>query len=200
MSTAYSERMEAFMAADYDLVVIGSGSAARTVTQTCADADWRVAIIDHRPLGGTCVLRGCDPKKALISGAGVDGAPGIDWPALMRFQRGFTEGVPESQAQRYARLGIDRYNGTAVFTGERSLRVGGSEVTARNIVIAAGAEPVRLPIAGAEHLIDSTAFLELDRLPSGWYSWGAVTSPPSSRTSARTRARMSPSCSASHAC
>jgi pyruvate/2-oxoglutarate dehydrogenase complex dihydrolipoamide dehydrogenase (E3) component len=57
------------MAEDYDLVVIGSGTAAQVAAARVSEADWRVAVIDHRPFGGTCALRGCDPKKMLISGA-----------------------------------------------------------------------------------------------------------------------------------
>ncbi len=165
------------MAKDYDLVVIGSGSAARTVATTCAESGWRTSVCDDRPLGGTCVLRGCDPKKALISGiepveaarrmhgAGVAGELRVDWPALMRFKRSFTNGVPERQEQRYADLGIDVFPETAAFTGERSLHAGATELAARHVVIASGAEPVPLPIPGAEYLLDSSGFLELERLP-----------------------------------
>jgi glutathione reductase (NADPH) len=47
----------------YDLVVIGTGVAASTVAWECHSAGWKIAIIDSRPFGGTCALRGCDPKK-----------------------------------------------------------------------------------------------------------------------------------------
>jgi hypothetical protein len=53
----------------YDLVVIGSGTAAQVVSFRARAAGWSVAVIDHLPFGGTCALRGCDPKKMLISGA-----------------------------------------------------------------------------------------------------------------------------------
>ncbi len=52
----------------YDLVAIGSGTAAQSATARVRTAGWRVAVIDHRPFGGTCALRGCDPKKMLIGG------------------------------------------------------------------------------------------------------------------------------------
>lgn len=55
----------------YDLVVIGSGSAAMGASNRTAAAGWKVAVIDYRPFGGTCALRGCDPKKMLITGAQV---------------------------------------------------------------------------------------------------------------------------------
>ena len=53
----------------YDLVIIGSGTAAWVAGLRMRAAGWSVALVDHRPFGGTCALRGCDPKKMLISGA-----------------------------------------------------------------------------------------------------------------------------------
>ncbi len=53
----------------FDLVVIGAGTAATSVANKCASAGWSVAIIDELPYGGTCALRGCDPKKMLRRGA-----------------------------------------------------------------------------------------------------------------------------------
>jgi phytoene dehydrogenase-like protein len=53
----------------YDLLVIGSGAAAQAASVRVRAAGWQVAVIDHRPFGGTCALRGCDPKKMLVSGA-----------------------------------------------------------------------------------------------------------------------------------
>ena len=52
----------------YDLIVIGSGTAAQVAVGRVRAAGWSVAVIDHRPFGGTCALRGCDPKKMLVSG------------------------------------------------------------------------------------------------------------------------------------
>ena len=59
------------MTRKFDLVVIGTGSAASTVTSRCRSAGWQVAIVDYRPFGGTCALRGCDPKKVLVGAAEV---------------------------------------------------------------------------------------------------------------------------------
>jgi glutathione reductase (NADPH) len=63
----------------YDLVVIGTGTAAQVVSSRVRAAGWSVAVIDHLPFGGTCALRGCDPKEMLISGAEA-----IDWAQRMR--------------------------------------------------------------------------------------------------------------------
>ena len=59
----------------YDLIVIGTGTAAQATTSRVRRAGRSVAMIDHRPFGGTCALRGCDPKKMLVSGSGRLVAP-----------------------------------------------------------------------------------------------------------------------------
>ena len=58
----------------FDLVVIGTGTAAMVAAMQVRDAGWSVAVIDEKPFGGTCALRGCDPKKMLVAGAEVIGA------------------------------------------------------------------------------------------------------------------------------
>ena len=113
------------MAKTYDLVVIGSGTAAQVASARVRAAGWKIAVIDHRPFGGTCALRGCDPKKILISGAeaidaanrmrghGVSGQSSIDWRELMAFRHGFTDPIPHKQEQRYAAEGFETFHGLA---------------------------------------------------------------------------------------
>ena len=163
----------------YDLVVLGTGSAASVAAYRCRAAGWSVAVIDHLPFGGTCALRGCDPKKVLVGVAGaVDrarrmrgkgiagGEPIVDWPALMAFKRSFTDPVPGTTEARFADKGIDTYHGFARFCDRRSLEIGDDVLSARFILIATGAVPAPLGIAGEEHVISSTDFLELERLPA----------------------------------
>ncbi len=166
------------MADPYDLVVIGSGTAAQVASARVRAAGWRVAVIDHRPFGGTCALRGCDPKKMLVSGEeaidaarrmhghGVAGELSIDWAALIAFKRSFTGPVPGRQERRYAEQGIDALHGTARFTGPDAVAVDGQELQARHILIATGARPVPLGIPGEEHVATSDDFLELEVLPA----------------------------------
>ncbi|MFU8832192.1 MAG: dihydrolipoyl dehydrogenase family protein [Wenzhouxiangella sp.] len=161
----------------YDLIVIGSGTAANVTAFNCRKAGWTVAVIDHRPFGGTCALRGCDPKKMLIAateviegvtrmaGKGVVGNVSVDWTALQRHKRSFTDPVPEHREQAYARQGIEAFHGRARFTSPNSIAVEGRTLEARHIVIAAGAEPVALPIEGFELLALSDDFLALETLP-----------------------------------
>jgi glutathione reductase (NADPH) len=163
----------------FDLIAIGTGSAASAVASRCRDAGWQVAMIDSRPFGGTCALRGCDPKKVLVGAAEVvDWARRmkgkgiqteklqIDWPELMRFKRTFTEPVPGRREEGLAKAGIAAFHGRAHFVGPTRLRVGEETLEGRHIVIAAGAVPAPLRIDGAEHLTTSDQFLELNELPS----------------------------------
>lgn len=166
------------MAKPYDLVVIGTGTAAMVAAMQVRAAGWRVAVIDFRPFGGTCALRGCDPKKLLIGGAeatdhvrrmqgrGVVGDTSIHWPGLIAFKRGFTDPVPAKHEARYREKGIDTYHGAARFTGPHAIAVGERLLDARHVLIATGAEPVKLQIPGEEHLVDNEDFLALPSLPA----------------------------------
>ena len=166
------------MAKTYDLVIIGSGTAAQVASSRVRAAGWEVAVIDHLPFGGTCALRGCDPKRMLISGAeaidsarrmsghGVSGELRVDWRELMAFKRSRTDSIPREQEQHYTAKGIDAFHGLARFTGPDALAVDGQELKARHILIAAGARPVPLRIPGEEHVVTSDRFLELDALPA----------------------------------
>ncbi|ALV74855.1 MULTISPECIES: dihydrolipoyl dehydrogenase family protein [Acinetobacter] len=161
----------------YNLVIIGTGTAAMVAAMRVRAAGWSVAVIDFRPFGGTCALRGCDPKKMLVGGAtaadharrmhgkGIAGETRIDWPALIAFKRTFTDPIPEKHRQRYADKDIDTYHGLARFTGRQTLDVEGEPLEAEYILIASGAEPMKLGIAGEEHLITHEEFLELETLP-----------------------------------
>lgn len=168
------------MSRTFDLVVIGSGSAALSVASRCRAAGWTVAMIDKQPFGGTCALRGCDPKKVLVgAAAAMDAARGlsgkgvrsdgltIDWADLMRFKRTFTDPYPETREAGLARAGIDVFHGSARFVGASRVAVGDRVLeAARAIVIASGARPADVPIPGSEHLLTSDQFLDLPALPS----------------------------------
>lgn len=165
------------MTTRYDLVIVGTGTAAMVAAMRVRAAGWSVAIIDFRPFGGTCALRGCDPKKMLIAGAetvdsvtrmrgrGVAGDVRIDWPALIAFKRTFTDPIPQKRERSYAEKGIDTYHGHAKFTGRNTMVVDGTVLEGRHFLIAAGAEPIKLGIPGTEHLVTHEEFLALENLP-----------------------------------
>lgn len=166
------------MAKKFDVVVIGTGEAASAVASRCRSAGWQVAVVDSRPFGGTCALRGCDPKKVLVGaadaldwirrmkGKGIQAEKlQIDWQELMRFKRSFTEPVPKNREEEFAKVGIAAFHGRARFIGRSTVQVGGEVLEARYVVVAAGRKPAVLKIPGTEHLTTSTEFLELDELP-----------------------------------
>jgi glutathione reductase (NADPH) len=162
----------------YDLIVIGAGMAGLASASKAAAEGWRVAIVDELPYGGTCALRGCDPKKILrrgaeivdaarlLQGKGIDAnGLAINWADLMKHKRGFTDPVPANAERGLAAHGVETLHGTAVFTGPNTLEIDGARYESRRFLIATGAHPRPLEIPGAEHLIDSTEFLNLERLP-----------------------------------
>jgi glutathione reductase (NADPH) len=166
------------MTRKFDVIAIGTGSAASTVASRCREAGWQVAIVDSRPFGGTCALRGCDPKKVLVGaaeaidwtrrmkGKGIQAAElQIDWPELMRFKRSFTEPVPKRREDGFAKVGIASFHGRARFADPTTVQVGEETLEGRYVVIAAGDAPADLEIPGAEHLTTSDQFLELNELP-----------------------------------
>src|SRR5438445_357172 len=165
------------MAEPLDLIVIGTGSAGSAPAYRCRRAGWRVAVVDELPYGGTCALRGCDPKKVLVGaaeladwhrrmqGRGVSGDAHISWRELMEFKRTFTDPVPADREKTFQEAGIATYHGPARFVSPERLSVDGQVLEARHFVVAAGAKPRPLGIPGEEYLLTSTAFLELDQLP-----------------------------------
>src|SRR5713101_2302285 len=166
------------MRKQFDLVVIGTGTAASTVASHCRTAGWQVAVIDSRPFGGTCALRGCDPKKVLVgaaelkdwisrmSGYGVRANDErIDWAELMRFKRTFTDPVPKRQEQSFAKAGIASFHGRARFVDRTAIQIGDDVLEGRHVVVAVGAMPRPLGVPGEQHVLTSEQFLELEELP-----------------------------------
>ena len=166
------------MSETYDLIVIGAGMAGVAAANKCGAAGWRVAIVDALPYGGTCALRGCDPKKILRRGAEIIDAArlmdgrgvnpqglSINWPDLMAHKRGFTDPVPDKMEKGLVVNGVETLHGAAQFTGANTLEVEGATYEARRFLVATGAIPRPVSIDGANLMIDSTDFLNLEALP-----------------------------------
>ncbi len=161
----------------FDLIVVGTGTAGAVAASKCRSAGWKVAAVDSRPFGGTCALRGCDPKKVLVGAAevvdwtrrmrghGIAGDARIDWRELARFKRTFVEPVPAMKERGFASAGIAMFHGDARFVGPNALTVGGTLLKSRQVLIASGAMPAPLGVPGEEYLIDSARFLELEAFP-----------------------------------
>lgn len=161
----------------YDVVIIGSGASGTTVAFEAQAAGLKVAIVEERSWGGTCVLRGCDPKKVLVGaaearnlstrlrGKGIKEAATISWTDLMAFKETFVEDVPESRLESFHEAGIETFFGPASFQNENTLQVGNDILSAKKIVIATGATPNTLKVEGQEHIQTSDDFLSLEKLP-----------------------------------
>ena len=163
---------------EFDLVVIGAGMGAVNAANRCARDGWNVAVVDELPYGGTCPLRGCDPKKMLRRGAevidaaqlmrgkGIDaGELRINWSELVAFKRTFTDAMPGRIEAGFSRNGINMFHATARFTDERTVDIGDDRLRGRYVLIATGAAPRQLNFPGSEHVTTSDRFLELEELP-----------------------------------
>ena len=155
----------------FDVIVIGTGVAGQTAASELAAAGRSVAVTDSREYGGTCSLRGCEPKKVLFTAAevverardqkdhGLEGALRLDWSSLLAFKRSFTEPVPGRIEEWLAGAGVTLLHGPARFDGPDVLDIGGVRYSADRIVVATGAMPRPLRIPGEEHVLDSEDFL-----------------------------------------
>ncbi|GGZ54925.1 dihydrolipoyl dehydrogenase family protein [Mesonia mobilis] len=170
---------------EFDVFVIGTGTAGKGVAKDCAEAGWKVAIADNREYGGTCPNRGCDPKKVLVGiteiiersqnmlGLGISKMPEVNWQDLQKFKYKFTGAIPAATEKDLAELGIKMYHQSPKFLDENTLSVEGKTVKAKKIVIATGNKPMPLKIPGAELMLNSDDFLELEKLPESMIFIGA---------------------------
>jgi glutathione reductase (NADPH) len=162
---------------DFDLIVIGGGTGGNGVARMAAGAGWKVASIDTLPFGGTCALRGCDPKKMLIAvteavewaanlkGKGLVADMSVEWPDMIAFKRTFTDRMETAVEAGLKKAGITTLHGDARFTGPDTIEVGWQVLRAKTFHIATGARPMTLNIPGEEHLLTSTGFLDLPAKP-----------------------------------
>ncbi len=162
---------------EFDVFVIGTGVSGTAIARSCAKEGLKVGITDDRMYGGTCAMRGCIPKKVMVSvtevvesanrliGKGIDTVPFIIWDSLMAFKDSFIKGIPINKEESFRKKGIETFHGAAKFVGENQLEIAGEIIEAKKIVIATGAKPRDLNIPGSQHLLTSDDFLELEQLP-----------------------------------
>jgi glutathione reductase (NADPH) len=165
--------------ADFDLFVIGAGSGGVRAARVSAGYGARVGIAEEHKVGGTCVIRGCVPKKLLVYGAhfaeDLDDAAmfgwdvptkRFDWPVLrdnVLAEVGRLEGAYTDTLTNHK---VEIFKERAVLTGPNSLTLsGGREITADKILIATGARPLMPDIPGIEHAISSNEVFHLEKLP-----------------------------------
>jgi glutathione reductase (NADPH) len=165
--------------ADFDLFVIGAGSGGVRAARVSAACGARVAIAEEYKVGGTCVIRGCVPKKLLVYGAhfaeDLDDAAmfgwdvptkRFDWQVLRDNVLAEVGRIESAYTDTLTNHDVTILHERAVLTGPSSVRLAsGKEVTADKILIATGAAPLMPKVEGIEHTISSNEVFHLKELP-----------------------------------
>jgi glutathione reductase (NADPH) len=164
---------------DFDLLVIGGGSGGIAAARQAASHGAQVGLAEPRQLGGTCVNRGCLPKKLMVYAAqfadqfevaaGYGWAVGerrFDWSTLIAALDGEVHRLRGVYQDRLDKSGVELFRHRAQFVDEHTLALGETTVTAAKILIAAGGQPTRPDnIAGIEHAITSDDIFSLPQQP-----------------------------------
>jgi glutathione reductase (NADPH) len=165
--------------ADFDLFVIGAGSGGVRASRVAAAYGARVAVAEEHKVGGTCVIRGCVPKKLLVYGShfaeDLDDAAmfGWDvptktfsWPVLRDNVLAEVSRLEGAYTETLTNHNVTIFHERATLTGPNSIKLAsGKEVTADKILIATGAHPVMPKMEGIEHAISSNEVFHLQALP-----------------------------------
>ena len=172
---------------DYDLVVIGAGSGGVRLARMSASQGKRVAVIESRYLGGTCVNVGCVPKKLFVyashvhediedaAGYGWDLAPPeghFDWTTLVANKNREITRLNEIYRRLLETPGVEIIEGRGQVTGPHEVTVGERRLSARYITVATGSWPEVPRIPGYEHLRNSNDMFYLPTLPKKAVVWG----------------------------
>ena len=163
---------------DFDYFVIGAGSGGVASSRRAGSYGAKVAICEDSRIGGTCVIRGCVPKKLLVYGAqfadafadaagfGWTVAPPVhDWAALIAAKNREIDRLEGIYRKLLSDSGVKLMEGRGRFVDPHTVEIEGKRHTAANILIATGAHPTMPAIPGVEHAITSNEALDLPRLP-----------------------------------
>src|SRR5690606_1578990 len=166
------------MSEDYDLVVIGGGSGGVRAARVAANYGARVAITEEYRYGGTCVIRGCVPKKLFVYASrfpaqfqvaesfGWSVEASFDWPTLLANKDREIDRLETIYQTLLQGAGADIFHERATLTGPNTGRLAsGKELTARHILVATGGSPFKPAIPGAELGITSNEAFHLETLP-----------------------------------
>ncbi|HEX8257088.1 MAG TPA: glutathione-disulfide reductase [Allosphingosinicella sp.] len=168
------------MTYDYDLFVIGAGSGGVRAARVSAAHGAKVAIAEEHKIGGTCVIRGCVPKKLLVYGAhfaeDLQDARrfgwevpecSFNWPILRDNVLAEVSRIEGAYGEMLDNSGVAIFHQRAVVTGPNGIRLAdGTELAVRTILIATGARPQLPDFPGAEHGITSNEVFHLDAIPA----------------------------------
>lgn len=165
----------------YDVVVIGSGPGGYVAAIRCAQLGMRTACVEKGALGGTCLNIGCIPSKTLLHsselyyslshhmpqhGISIEKA-GFDFGAMMNRKQKIVEEFNQGVAFLFKKNKIDHLKGTGTLTSNTTISVDGKEISAKNIIIATGSEPIRLPFLPIDEkrVVTSEGALSLSQVP-----------------------------------
>jgi len=173
---------------DYDLFIIGAGSGGVRAARLASELGARVGIAEEYRIGGTCVIRGCVPKKLLVYGSryGSEFAeakgfgwtckePSFDWPTLIHNVRREVDRLNGVYTRTLETAGVDRFLTRAAVEGPHEIKLADRDGTrsAKTILVATGGHPVMPEVPGKEHLISSNECFELEQLPESIVIIGA---------------------------
>src|SRR3989449_5620073 len=166
------------MAGSFDVVVIGGGPGGYVAALRAVQLGAKAAIVEKDRMGGTCLVRGCIPTKALLQSSELytmarDGAAfglvadnvGFDWSAAQKRKGAVVDQLVKGVEGLLKAGGVTSYKGSARLAGKGLVEVAGDQLQANDIVIATGSAVARIPLPGAELTIDSDQILELKEVP-----------------------------------
>ncbi|MEH0093620.1 glutathione-disulfide reductase [Vibrio metschnikovii] len=167
------------MTTHFDYICIGGGSGGIASANRAAMYGAKVALIEAKDLGGTCVNVGCVPKKVMWHGAQIAEAMqlyakdygfdvkvnGLDWSKLIESRQAYIGRIHQSYDRVLGNNKVDVIRGFARFIDAKTIEVEGQQYTADHILIAVGGRPTIPNIPGAEYGIDSNGFFELTEQP-----------------------------------
>ncbi len=166
------------MAGTFDVAVVGGGPGGYVAALRAAQLGAVTAIIEKDRFGGTCLVRGCIPTKALLQSSELytlakGGAPfgvvagnlSFDWPAAQKRKTAVVDQLVKGVEGLLKAGGVTMVSGAAKLAGAGAIEVAGERLQAKNILIATGSAVSRIPLKGAELTIDSDAILELKEIP-----------------------------------
>ncbi len=167
------------MAFDYDLFVIGGGSGGVRAARVAAAAGARVALAEESRMGGTCVIRGCVPKKLMVFASSFDGIEDeaaaygwkmsrgdFDWPAFSTHLRSELDRLEEVYRSLLDGSGVETFDSRATIAGPNTIRLAdGTEKTAGHILVATGGWPEKPSMPNAELGITSNEIFDFETLP-----------------------------------
>ncbi|MEH1849545.1 MAG: glutathione-disulfide reductase [Nostoc sp.] len=166
------------MTFDYDLFVIGAGPGGLAAAKKAASYGVRVAVAEQEAIGGTCVNRGCVPKKLIVYAADFalqnqiahsygwsDCQTYFDWTLFIKSVHQHIDKINQSYFQQLHKAGIELISEHATFIDTHTININGRKITADKILIAVGGQPLKPQIPGIEYAITSREMFQLPYLP-----------------------------------